>query len=225
MQKLTLLDYPGRIACAVFLGGCDFRCPWCHNYGLADGSAKPVMAQEELLAFLQKRRGLLDGVAVTGGEPLLHDLTPLLTEIKALGYAVKLDTNGAHPERLRKLLAAELVDYVAMDVKNSPARYGKTIGQDNPPLTKIRESIESLLNGNTDYEFRTTVVREFHTAESFHGIGQMIRGAKRYFLQCFTDQDSVPHRGLTSPSKAELETYAEIVRAYVPEVEIRGVDG
>ena len=167
LQKMTLLDFPGHVACTVFLAGCDFRCPWCHNAELIDGTAEPVMDDAELLRFLKKRQGLLDGVAITGGEPLLRDLTPLLEEIKALGYPVKLDTNGTHPERLRGLIEAKLVDYVAMDIKNSPARYAETAGLAQLDLAPIRASIDLLRSATPDYEFRTTVVAELHAAEDF----------------------------------------------------------
>ena len=160
LQKMTLLDYPGRVACTVFLGGCDLRCPFCHNGGLVLGPMPAELDSEELLAFLRKRRGLLDGVCVTGGEPLLRpDLPELLSQIKELGYPVKLDTNGGRPAQLRALAEAGLVDYVAMDVKNSPGRYGETAGVPGLDLAPFRESVSFLLQGTVDYEFRTTVVR------------------------------------------------------------------
>ena len=221
---MSLLDYPGKVACTVFLGGCDFRCPYCHNAELLDGSAPPVMDDRALLDFLKQRLGLLDGVVITGGEPLLRDVTPLLQEIKALGFCVKLDTNGAHPDRLRALIEAELVNYVAMDIKNSPARWAETVGLTdfNNDLAPVRESIALLLAGKTDYEFRTTVVDELHDADSFHGIGALIRGAARCFLQPFTDRDTVPYAGLHAPEREAMERYAEILRGYVASVEIRG---
>ena len=224
LQKMTLLDYPGRVACTVFLGGCDLRCPYCHNAALAEASAPPQMDSGALLAFLKKRRGLLDGVAVTGGEPLLHDLAPLLREIRALGFAVKLDTNGTHPARLRGLIEAGLLDYVAMDVKNSPSRYGETVGIPDFDPGPVRESAALLLEGRTEYEFRTTVVAELHDADSFHGIGALIRGARRCFLQPFSDRDSVPFAGLHPPDAAALAAYANILRGYVQEVSVRGVE-
>lgn len=224
LQKMTLLDYPGRVACTVFLGGCDFRCPFCHNAELLDAGAPAVMEDAELLAFLEKRRGLLDGVAITGGEPLLRSgIYELLSAIRALGYPVKLDTNGNHPAKLKELVAAGLVDYVAMDVKNSPARYAETVGLASFDMTGVRESIEFLLEGTVDYEFRTTVVRELHDESSFEEIGKLIRGAKRYFLQSFTDRDTVLFAGLHAPEKEALLRYAEIVRPYVKSVEVRGV--
>lgn len=222
LQKMTLLDYPGYVACTVFLGGCDLRCPFCHNAELIDGSAPPVTDSDSLLAFLQKRRGLLDGVAITGGEPLLRDLAPLLREIRALGFSVKLDTNGFHPGPLRCLLAEGLVDYVAMDVKNSPERYAETAGVPGLDLAPLYDSVALLLGGETDYEFRTTAVAEFHDEASFSAIGAMIRGAKRYFIQPFADRDSVPFAGLHAPSAEALERFAAAARGFVERVEIRG---
>lgn len=222
LQKMTLLDYPGRVACTVFLGGCDLRCPFCHNAELIDGAAKPVMDSAELLEFLKNRRGLLEGVAITGGEPLLRDLTPLLTEIKALGYPVKLDTNGFHPDRLRALLEAGLADYVAMDVKNSPDRYAETVGLPAVDLAPVYDSIALLLNGNIDYEFRTTAIDELHDRDSFSAIGNMIRGAKQYYIQPFTDRDSVIFSGLHAPSAEALEAYKTLVAPYVSAVSVRG---
>lgn len=231
LQKMTLLDFPGRVACTVFLGGCDFRCPFCHNSDLLDMNAEPVMDDAELLTFLKSRRGLLDGVAFTGGEPLLRqDLPDLFREVKALGFAIKLDTNGTHPALLSSLIREGLVDYVAMDVKNSRERYAATVGRDRPgdsfadSLGRIEESIAVLLRGDVPYEFRTTVVREYHDDDSFRGIAEMIRGADRYFLQCFTDRESVLKSGLSAPSKEDMERYASIVRTAVREVSIRGMD-
>lgn len=225
LQKMTLLDFPGQVACTVFLGGCDFRCPFCHNYELVDGSAPAIMEDTELFAFLEKRRGLLDGVAITGGEPCLRpDLPGLLRRIKDMGYAAKLDTNGTHPALLRSILEEGLADYVAMDVKNSPEKYARTVGLDAIDLTPIRESVELLKSGNTDYEFRTTVVDELHEDRDFEAIGPWIAGAKRYFLQAFTDRDSVPFGDLHAPSKQKLERYADIVRPFVAEICLRGVE-
>ena len=244
LQKMTLLDFPGHVACTVFLGGCDFRCPFCHNYELADGTAKPVMEEEEFFAFLEKRQGLLDGVAVTGGEPCLHkELPAFLQKIKSRGFLTKLDTNGTHPQLLRQILEEGLADYVAMDIKNSPARYAETAGlrfaesmaepsdqaltqktaKEQEILAAVRESVGLLLQGTTAYEFRTTVVKEFHTAADFEEIGRWIAGAQAYYLQCFTDRDSVPYGNLHAPSVEELEEYRRIVSQYVSNVELRGI--
>jgi len=225
LQKMTLLDFPGRVACTVFLGGCDFRCPFCHNYELVDGSAPAIMEEDELFAFLQQRRGLLDGVAVTGGEPCLRpDLPDLLRRIRAMGYKTKLDTNGTHPELLRAILEEGLADYVAMDIKNSPEQYARTVGLPAVNLAPVRESVKLLMAGKTDYEFRTTVVAELHTAADFEAIGQWIAGARRYFLQAFTDRDSVPFAGLHAPDAETMRRYADIVRPFVPQTFVRGVD-
>ena len=224
LQKMTLLDFPGRVACTVFLGGCDMRCPFCHNAELIDGSAPPVMDEAELLAFLKKRQGLLEGVAVTGGEPLLRpDFIELAEKIRDLGYPLKLDTNGTHPDRLREIISRGLAAYVAMDIKNSPDRYAETAGLEKLDLAPVRESIALLMEGRTDYEFRTTVVAELHDADSFRGIGEWIRGARRYFLQKFTDRDTVPFGGFHAPADDEMRHYAEIARKYVSSVEIRGM--
>ena len=225
LQKMTLLDFPGRVACTVFLGGCDLRCPFCHNAELIDGTAPAVMEETELLGFLKTRQGLLDGVAFTGGEPLLReDLGELFEKIRELGYPIKLDTNGTHPERLRQLTEAGLVQYVAMDIKNAPERYAETVGLERFDLGPVRESVELLMGGETDYEFRTTTVAEFHDEESFRGIGEWIRGAKRYYLQKFTDRDTVPFEGLHAPAEERMRAYLEIVKPFVELAELRGVD-
>ena len=225
LQKMTLLDFPGRVACTVFLGGCDMRCPFCHNAELIDGSAPAVMEEEELLSFLRKRKGLLDGVAVTGGEPLLRpDFRELALKIRELGYPLKLDTNGTHPERLRQLVEEGLVEYVAMDIKNAPERYAETAGLKEFDLGPVRESAALLMENRTDYEFRTTVVAELHDEASFRGIGEWIRGARRYFLQKFTDRDTVPFGNLTAPADEDMRRYAAVAREYVPSVALRGVD-
>ena len=235
LQKMTLLDFPGHVACTVFLGGCDLRCPYCHNYELASGKVPPMMDEEELFDFLRKRRGLLDGVAITGGEPCLHaDLLDFMRKIRELGFLVKLDTNGTHPEMLAEVLRQGLADYVAMDVKNSPAKYALTAGMAGEHyapgeavpawIRQIQRSIEILKSSGTDYEFRTTVVDELHEAADFEEIGKMIEGAERYFLQCFTDRDTVPFGGLSAPSRQKLEDCARAVSGYVRAVQIRGVD-
>ena len=222
---MTLLDFPGHVACTVFLGGCDLRCPFCHNFELADGSAPAVMDDKELLKFLSRRQGLLDGVAITGGEPCLRpDLPELLKAVRDLGFKTKLDTNGFHPELLKRLLSEGLVDYTAVDIKNSAAKYAVTSGLQELDLRPLQETVSLLIGGDADYEFRTTVVKEFHEASDFEEIGKLITGAKRYFLQCFTDRDSVPFEGLHAPSREELQSYADIARRYVPDTFIRGID-
>ena len=198
LQKLTLLDYPGRVACTVFTGGCNFRCPFCHNAPLVLPERLARDSSEEaVLAFLSKRRGVLDGVAVTGGEPLLHrDIGAFLEKVKALGFSVKLDTNGSFPDRLRALVSAGLVDRGAMDVKNSPALYEKTAGA-AVDMAAIARSRDFLLSGAVDYEFRTTVVKGLHTKESLMDAARWIRGAKEYYLQQFK---AVSYTHLTLPT-------------------------
>ena len=222
LQKMTLLDFPGKVACIAFFGGCDMRCPFCHNWGLATGADAPQLSEQELLDFLRKRTGILEGVVISGGEPLLRDLRPLLRRIRGLGYAIKLDTNGSHSQRLREVVEEDLVDYVAMDIKNSPQHYSRTAGVEGIDLSAVGESIAFLLEGHVDYEFRTTAVAEFHGTEGFRQIGEWIRGARRYFLQPFTDRESVPFAGFHAPEKARLEEFADIVRPFVGAVAIRG---
>ena len=222
LQKTTLLDFPGRVACTIFLNGCNFRCPFCQNSEILDGRGGEDIAEEELFAFLRKRKGILDGVCVSGGEPLVHAETlELLGKIKALGYGVKLDTNGAFPERLKEAARAGLVDFVAMDIKNSPKNYAKTAGV-AVDMAKIEESAKFLMESGIEYEFRTTVVKELHAAEDFVRIGQWLRGAKRYFLQAFRDGETVLQSGLTPCTDAEMQTFKQLLKPYIPNVLIRG---
>ena len=225
-QKLTLLDYPGRVACTVFTGGCNFRCPFCHNAPLVlpERLSEDITA-DEVLAFLKKRKGVLDGVAVTGGEPLLHpELDGFLSEIRELGFKIKLDTNGSSPEHLVRLIEAGLVDRVAMDIKNSPELYGKTIGIPNYDLAKVEASRDYLLSGTLDYEFRTTVVKGLHTRESLIDAAKWIAGAKEYYLQQFKDSGSlIEGSGLSAFDEKEMYALAEAVAVYVPSVRVRGV--
>ena len=225
LQKMTLLDYPGRVACTVFLGGCDFRCPFCHNFELVEGAQAAALEEEEFFAFLDKRHGLLDGVAITGGEPCLRkDLPQFIARIRDAGFPVKLDTNGNHPDLLERLLDEGLVSYVAMDVKNAPAKYAQTIGLREVDLAPLTRSIQLLMRGDVPYEFRTTVVRELHEARDFEEIGSWIEGADRYFLQPFTNRDTVPDPSLSAPDPADLRVFRDISARYVKQVEIRGLD-
>ncbi len=224
LQKMTLLDFPGHVACTVFLGGCDFRCPYCHNFELVDGSASPIMDEEEFFAFMAKRHGLLDGVAITGGEPLLRpEIINFIQKIQDIGFLVKLDTNGYHPDLLKEITDRGLVSYIAMDIKNSPSKYGLTTGIKNLDITPIKKSIETLMNSDIDYEFRTTVVKEYHTEADFEEIGGMIKGAKAYFLQQYTERDTVFDRSLTPPTDTEMQKYLSIAQKYVPCAQVRGV--
>lgn len=224
LQTLTLLDYPGRVACTVFTGGCNFRCPFCQNSGLLACGQPGQYTEHALLEFLDSRRNLLDGVCISGGEPLLQkELPQLLQQIKNMGYLVKLDTNGAFPERLEPLLRQGVVDYVAMDVKNSPARYGEACGVGQLYLAKVQRSVRLLLQGAVPYEFRTTVVRELHGAEELQAIGRWIQGAQRYFLQSFEDSEHVLQPGLHSYTADELEALRQLVLPWVPTTQLRGV--
>ena len=225
LQKLAMVDYPGKLAATVFTGGCNLRCPFCHNALLVTRLAEtPEIPEQEVLDFLASRRGLLDGVVLTGGEPLLQpDAADFLRKVRELGFAVKLDTNGCDPARLAEILNQGLVDYVAMDVKNSPERYAETAGVPGLDLGPIRESVTWLLEGRVDYEFRTTVVRQFHDEDSFRSIGPWLAGASRYFLQSFVGRDTVLCPGLEAWPKERLEAFAELVRPWVPTVALRGV--
>ena len=223
-QKLSLLDFPEKTACTVFTGGCNLRCPFCHNGELLDGSAPAVMDDQELLRFLQGRKGLLDGVAITGGEPLLRkDLPDLLRAIRELGFAVKLDTNGYRPEILKALVGQGLVDYVAMDIKNSPDRYGETAGVAQLEIRRIEESMAYLLSGVVDYEFRTTIVKELHTEDDIQDIVSWIKGAKKYFLQGFIDSGDLICIGYSGYDKTELQKLLNIAKNDLSVTELRGI--
>ena len=227
LQKMTLLDYPGRVACTVFLQGCNFRCPFCHNSGLLGAAQEDTIPAEELLDFLRKRVGILDGVCITGGEPTLQpDLPQLLKQIKELGYAIKLDTNGSNPEMLKALVKDGLIDYVAMDIKNCPDRYAETIGLSQMPA-EIEKSVAFLMADVVDYELRTTVVEEFHDESSIEAMGQWLQSlgkAKRLFLQPYADRDSVLRQGLHTPDSEKLRRFQAIAAPYADFVEIRGAD-
>ena len=224
LQKMTLLDFPGKVACTVFLGGCDFRCPFCHNWDILDPSTPVIMEEDEFYKFLDNREGLLDGVAITGGEPLLRTgMVDFIKGIRSRGFLVKLDTNGNHPDRLKELVTEGLLDYVAVDVKNNKERYGETVGIPMLDISKIEETISFLLEGNVPYEFRTTVLRQFHDADSFKGIAEWIEGAEHYFIQSFVDRETVPFSGLEAYSPEELEEFKKLVEPHVKHIDIRGV--
>ena len=228
LQKLTLLDYPGHVACTVFTGGCNFRCPFCHNAPLVlpERLAGDANGEETVLQFLEKRRGVLEGVAITGGEPLLHpDMPDFLKKIRAMGYKIKLDTNGSFPERLAALLEDGLVDRVAMDVKNAPALYARTAGLETIDLAALTRSRDLLLQGTVDYEFRTTVVRSLHTAESLKEAAAWIRGAREYYLQQYKDSGEViDAEGLGAFTDEEMRELLQQVRQIVPTARLRGLD-
>lgn len=223
-QKLTLLDFPGRCACTVFTVGCNLRCPFCHNASLVTGQDVDLIAEDEVLSLLQKRQGVLDGVCFTGGEPLLQpDLTDFIRRIRALGFAVKLDTNGTLPDRLKPLLDEGLVDYVAMDVKNSPERYAETVGVPGFDVTNIEQSMRILQSGKVPFEFRTTVMRELHEPKDFQKIADWIAGDEPYYLQQFVDSGALLEGGFSAYSKAEMEAFLPLISPKVPRVAIRGV--
>lgn len=226
LQKLTLLDYPEKVACTIFTAGCNFRCPFCHNAALVT-HVDPYkgMQEGEVLAFLKKRQGILDGVCLTGGEPLLQpDIAAFIDKVKELGYSVKLDTNGSNIERLRQLVEKDLVDYVAMDIKNAPNKYGQTIGIDGYNLENILQSVDYLKSGAVSYEFRTTVVREFHKREDFASIGRWLKGAEHYYLQAFIDSGDLIQPGLRGYTSVIMQQALEIVKRYIPNAELRGVE-
>ncbi|MBQ9265608.1 MAG: anaerobic ribonucleoside-triphosphate reductase activating protein [Bacilli bacterium] len=224
LQKLTLLDYPGNLACTVFLGGCNFKCSYCYNTSLINPPSDiRTISVEELMRFLDTRKGILNGVAITGGEPLINkDIKDLILKIREKGFKVKLDTNGSFPDVLENLIEEGLVDYVAMDVKNTYEKYSFTAGA-KVNIENISRSINILLQGKVDYEFRTTVIKEFHAIDDFEEIGKMIKGAKHYFLQSFQDKDSV-HGHFNAMSKEDLEACLKKAQLYVPVAKIRGVD-
>ena len=226
LQKLTLLDYPGTVACTIFTAGCNFRCPFCHNAMLVlpEQIEETSLSEDEVLKFLKKRQGVLEGVAVTGGEPLLHaDMPQLLRKIKDLGYKIKLDTNGSNPKLLKEIVKAGLVDRVAMDIKNSPEQYPVTVGC-RVDMTAVAESKDFLLSGTVDYEFRTTVVKGIHTEESLIEAAKWIAGAKEYYLQQFKDSGNlIKPDELAAFDEKEMHALADAVQKYVPAVEVRGV--
>lgn len=222
LQKLTLLDYPGVVACIVFTQGCNLRCPFCHNASLTEKSAENSLSEEEVFDFLKSRRGVLEGVVVTGGEPLINsDIADFLKKIKELGYLIKLDTNGTNPKLLSKLIEDKLIDYVAMDIKNSPQEYRYATGVDGF-VENITQSKELLKTDIIDYEFRTTVVRGIHTRESLLELAKWIAGAKRYFLQSYKNSgDILCPSGLSSFDEDELQKISDEIALIVKSVAIR----
>lgn len=222
LQKLTLLDYPGKVACTVFTSGCNFRCPFCHNASLVCHSASSLSC-EEVSAFLKKRKNVLEGMCLTGGEPLIQsDVEDFLASVKELGYKVKLDTNGSFPDRLEKIIKNGLVDYVAMDVKNSLEQYPATAGA-GINAEAVCRSVELLKSGVVDYEFRTTVTGTFHSESSIESMAKWIAGSKRAFLQKFVDSGDLIDRTVYGCDDETLKRYLEILRRYVPSAEIRGI--
>jgi pyruvate formate lyase activating enzyme len=225
-NKLTLLDYPGHIAATIFLGGCNMRCPFCHNASLVTkASSQPMIAEEEIFQTLSKRQGILEGVCITGGEPTLYqDLPELIKAIKAMGFLVKLDTNGTNPSMLKFLVQEKLIDFVSMDIKNSLKKYRLTSGTEELNIGNIEECVSFLLTDPIDYEFRTTIVKQYHTAEDLLSIGQWLQGAKAYYLQNYKDSGDVILPGLESHTKETLTEFVNLLTPYINHVSLRGVD-
>lgn len=225
LMKMTLLDYPGKIACTVFLEGCNFRCPFCHNLPIVDFCSSDEMSEEEFFTFLAKRKGLLDGVCVTGGEPLLNPgISDFLKKIKDLSFNVKLDTNGSFPKKLKEIAKLGLCDYVAMDIKNSPSKYSETAGCGKITFDSVKESIDFLKESGIPHEFRTTVVKEFHTAKDIAEIAQIIGEEENYFIQPFRDGETVIQSGLTEFDSEELKNLLEAAKDFAPKTKIRGAE-
>ncbi len=225
LQKLTLLDFPDRMACTVFTFGCNLRCPFCHNADLVlpERSGGYSLSEENFFSFLNTRRGILEGVCITGGEPtLMPDLPDFLARIKAAGYAVKLDTNGTRPAVLRSVVEQGLVDYVAMDIKNSLARYSETVGLPDFDTAPVEASMDYLLDNHTPYEFRTTLASPLHSPADLEAIGRRVAGAERYFLQSFADSGDLVGTGMSPLTQSETEACLRALRAYVPNAQLRG---
>lgn len=227
-EPLTLLDYPGKLAATLFLGGCNFRCPFCQNKDLVLSPASvPDISIETVLTHLKKRQGILEGVCITGGEPTLtQDLWELTASIKELGYQIKLDTNGSNPKLLKDLVSHDMIDHVAMDIKTSRKNYPSICGVPDLDIAPILESVDFLLQNNVSYEFRTTVVAELHGEEDFKDIALWLENAScTYFLQQYKDSPSVIQTGFTPPSLESLRLFQSIVTPYIRDVQLRGVDG
>lgn len=225
LQKLTLLDFPERIACTVFISGCNLRCPFCHNASLVvTNSQEDHISEDELISFLQSRRGLLDGVCITGGEPTIYgdELRALIQKIRGLGFAVKLDTNGTNPSLLTELINEGMLDYVAMDIKNSPENYTKTCGGIDV-LAKAQESVKILMNSDVEFEFRTTVCHPLHTTEDIRQIGAWLKGTQKYFIQQFVDSGNLIGSGMTPLSESEMEEMRQAVLPWIPNAQVRGI--
>lgn len=225
LQKLTLLDYPEHTACTVFTAGCNFRCPFCHNASLVVNIPKEAeISEDEFFTFLQKRIGILDGVCVSGGEPLLQpDIELFIRKIKDMGFAVKLDTNGSFPDKLIHLVKEGLVDYVAMDIKNSPETYAFTAGTETLDIVSVQKSVSYLMEGHVPYEFRTTVVKHYHSKESFEEIGKWLAGTEKYFLQNFVDSGDLIGKNTRGCSEEEMKEFLEVVKKHIPNAKLRGI--
>ena len=226
LQKLAMVDYPGKLAATVFTGGCNLRCPFCHNALLVTRlDETPELGEEAVLSFLATRTKLLDGVVLSGGEPLLQpDAADFLRKIRQMGFAVKLDTNGFFPDRLSAILEEGLVDYVAMDIKNAPDKYPITCGIPGLDTAPVAESVKLLRQSGVDFEFRTTLVREFHTPEDLLAIGRWLEGSPRYFLQAFVDSGNLVGSGCSPFTPQEMRDFSLLLRPFFGEVNLRGID-
>ena len=224
-QKMTMLDFPGYVACTVFTPGCNFRCPFCHNSLLVTKvNENEMYSEDEILAYLGKRKGVIDGICISGGEPLMHDdIFDFVKKVKETGMLVKIDTNGSFPDKLKKLIDSGNIDYVAMDIKNCPEKYSVTTGIQDFDFSPVRKSIELLLEGRIAYEFRTTVVKELHTPQDMVEIGELIKGADRYFIQHFIESESNIQQGLTPLDREEMENLRNSVVRFVKNAELRGI--
>ena len=225
-QKTTLLDYPGHVAATIFTGGCNFRCPFCHNADLLlkPDKASPI-TEEEIFTFLQKRKNVLSGICITGGEPTLQsDLTDFIRKVRDLGYKIKLDTNGYRPDVILALLKDNLLDYIAMDIKSGFSNYANVSGVPNLDISKIKESISIIENSGIDFEFRTTVVKDLHCEQDFYEIKEMLSSDSSYFIQSFKDSGNILTPGLTSCDIDTLNQYLTIIKNKLPNSKLRGVD-
>ena len=225
MEKLTLLDYPTKTACLIFTQGCNLKCPFCQNSSLLDTNHDGVIDENEVLTYLDKRKGVIDGICISGGEPLLQkDLEGFIKKVKDKGFKVKLDTNGSNPKKLKDLLDKKLLDYVAMDIKNDFTAYDKTSGIDKIDTNKIKESIKILEDSDIEYEFRTTIVKELHDLEKIENICKYLNSKSKYYLQNYRDCETVLQKGLTSFSNKELQEIKKKLSKNYPNLVIRGID-
>lgn len=226
LQKTTLLDYPGYVAATIFTGGCNFRCPFCHNSEILGNDAPPLYSPDDILAFLKKRSRILDGVCISGGEPCLQPeaLEDFILQVRSLGLRIKLDTNGSRPQVIRHLAEQGLLDYIAMDIKAGPEHYPTVCGI-SPDIDSVQESVQWLLSGAVPFEFRTTAVKGLHTSEDFRQIGPWIAGCPDYYIQNYVPSERVLHPdGFSSFTKEELLFFAEITAPFTGQVKLRGID-
>ena len=224
LQKLSMVDYPGKLAATVFTGGCNLRCPFCHNALLVTRLGEsPTITEEEVLSFLSSRRGLLDAMVLSGGEPLIQpDAADFLEKVRNLGFSIKLDTNGCYPDALQAILDRKLVDYVAMDIKNRPEKYAQAVGIQGFSIENIEKSLALLRSSGIPYELRTTVVRQFHTPEDLEAIGLWLGNVPGFYLQNFQDSGNLIQSGLDGFSSEELRILAESAGKHMKNVRIRG---